>query len=87
MLLAGLNIFIDYPVCLVFIYSGAPVQTKIEMSSLATKHVINPDELSFPIGLPADWQSPFRPLYSNQAERLYLWHNSCFIFLFDILLH
>jgi hypothetical protein len=50
---------------------------KIEVSSLAPKHVINSGELRLPI----------RPLYSNQAKRLYLRHNSCFIFLFDILLH
>jgi hypothetical protein len=60
---------------------------EIEASSLATKHIINPGELRFPIGLPTDWQSPIGLLCSNQAEWLHLWHNSRFIFLFGILFH
>jgi hypothetical protein len=60
---------------------------KIELSSLAPEHVINPSELRFLIGLSADWQSPIRPLCSNQVERLSLRHNNCFIFLFGFLLH
>jgi hypothetical protein len=38
---------------------------KIEVSSLAPEHVINPDELRFLIGLPTDWQSPIEPLCST----------------------
>jgi hypothetical protein len=66
-----------YSAYLVFDLQWAPGSGKIEVSSLAPEHVINSGELQLPIG----------PLYSNQAERLYLRHNSCFIFLFDILLH
>jgi hypothetical protein len=60
---------------------------KIDVSSLASEHIINPDELRFPIELPADWQSPIKPLCSNQVERLPLRHNNCLIFLFGFLLH
>jgi hypothetical protein len=60
---------------------------EIEVSSLAPKHIINPGELKFPIGLPTDWQSPIGPLCLNQAEWLHHRHNSGFIFLFDILFH
>jgi hypothetical protein len=63
-----------------------PGPRKIEVSSLAPEHVINHGELQLPIRLSADWQSPIGPL-SNQAKWLHLRHNSCFIFLFDILLH
>jgi hypothetical protein len=69
------------------IFSGPLVQANIEVSSLALEHVINPGELWFPIGLSADWQSLIRPFCSNQAKRLHLQHNNCFIFLFVILLH
>jgi hypothetical protein len=77
MLLAGPNIFIGYSVCLIFDLQWAPGLGKIKVSSLAPEHIINPGELQFPIG----------PLCSNQAERLHLRHNSCFIFPFSILLH
>jgi hypothetical protein len=87
MLLVGPNIFIDYSVCLIFDFKWTPNSEKIEISSLAPEYVINPGELRFPIRLPADWQSLIGPLCSNQAERLHLRHNSCFIFLFGILLH
>jgi hypothetical protein len=70
-----------------YLVSPPPGLEKIEILSLAPEHIINPDELQFLIGLPTDWQSLIEPLYSNQAERLHLRHNSCFIFLFDVLLH
>jgi hypothetical protein len=87
MLLAGLNIFMGYSVCLIFDLQWAPGSGKIEVSLLAPEHIINSGEFWFSIGLLADWQSPIGPLCSNQAERLHLQHNSCFIFLFGILLH
>jgi hypothetical protein len=80
MLLARSNIFMEYFVYLVFDLQWAPDLEKIEISSLAPEHVINPGELRFSIGLPANWQSSIGPLCSNQAERLHLRHNSCFIF-------
>jgi hypothetical protein len=54
MLLAGLNIFMSYSVCLVFDLQWAPDSRKIKESSLLPGHVINPGELQFQIGLPAD---------------------------------
>jgi hypothetical protein len=88
--------FLCYLLCLIFswvvlcgwsfIFSASGPE-KIEVSSLAPKHIINPDELWFLIGLPTDWQSPIGPLCSNQAEWLHLRHSSCIIFLFSILLH
>jgi hypothetical protein len=68
MLLAGLNIFMSYFVCLIFDLQRVPGSGKIEVSSLAPKHIINPGELQFQIGLPADWQSSIEPLCLNQAE-------------------
>jgi hypothetical protein len=53
------------------IFSGPLVWTKIEVSSLAPEYAIKPDELQFPIGLPVDWQSLIRCLYSDQADQLY----------------
>jgi hypothetical protein len=70
-----------------FTFSGPWVQTKIEELLPAPEHIINPDKLRFLIRLPADWQSPIGPLYSDQADRLHIRHNSCFIFLFDFLHH
>jgi hypothetical protein len=87
MVLTGLNIFMGYSICLVFTLQWAPHSGKIEVSSLAPEHIINPGELRFSIGLLADWQSLIGPLCLNQAERLHLRHNSYFIFLFGILLH
>jgi hypothetical protein len=87
MLLAGPNIFMGYFACLVLDLQWTNGSRKIKVSSLAPKHVIIPGELRFPIGLPVDWQSLIGPLCSNQAEQLHIWHNSCFIFLFDILLY
>jgi hypothetical protein len=54
MMFVGPNIFMDYFACLVFDFQWAPIQAKIEVSSLAPEHVIKPCELLFPIGLPAD---------------------------------
>jgi hypothetical protein len=70
-----------------FIFSGPLVQAKIETSSLAPKHVINPSILRFSIRLSTDWQSLIGPLCSDQADQFYLRYNSCFIFLFDFLHH
>jgi hypothetical protein len=77
----------DYSAYLVFDLQWAPDSGKVEVSSVAPEYVINPGELRFPIGIPADWQSLIRPLCSNQAGRLHLRHNSDCIFLFSILLH
>jgi hypothetical protein len=71
MLFVGHNIFMDCSVCLVFDLRWAPIQTKIEVLSLASEHVIKPDELRFLTGLPADWQSPIRHLCSDQADQLH----------------
>jgi hypothetical protein len=87
MLFAGPNIFMGYSVYLVFDLQWVPGSGKIEVSSLAPEHVINHGKFRFSIGLPADWQSPIGPLYSNQVERLHLRPNSCFIFMFGFLLH
>jgi hypothetical protein len=54
MLLAGSNIFMGYTVCLVFDLQWVLGLEKIEVSSLAHEHVINPGELQFLIGLPAN---------------------------------
>jgi hypothetical protein len=54
MLLVGPYIFMCCPAYLVFDLQWAPSSGKIEVSSLAPEHVINPGELQFPIGLPAD---------------------------------
>jgi hypothetical protein len=54
MLLVGLNIFMGYSACLVFDLQWALVRAKIEVSSLAPKHVIKLDELRFLIELPTD---------------------------------
>jgi hypothetical protein len=62
------NIFMDCSAWLIIHIYWGPGPEKIEVSSLAPKHVINPGELRFSIGLPADWQSPIGPLCSNQAE-------------------
>jgi hypothetical protein len=53
------------------IFSGPLVWEKIEVLSLALKHIIKPNEPQFP--LPVDWQSPIGRLCSDQAD-------SCFIF-------
>jgi hypothetical protein len=80
MLLVGPNIIMGYRAYLIFDLQGDPIQAKFDVSSLAPEHIINSDELQFLIGLPADWQSPIGCLCSDQAD-------SCFIFLFGILLH
>jgi hypothetical protein len=55
MLLVGPNIFIGYSTCLVFDHQwGPPIQTKIEVLSLATEYTIKLDKLQFLIGLPVD---------------------------------
>jgi hypothetical protein len=71
MLLARPNIFMGCPACLVFDHQWAPVHAKCEVSSLALEHAIKPGELRFPIGLPADWQSPIGHLCSDQADQLH----------------
>jgi hypothetical protein len=50
MLLVRLNIFMGYSGCLVFDLQCARI--KIEVSSLASEHVIKPGELRFLIRLP-----------------------------------
>jgi hypothetical protein len=72
MMLVVPNIFMDYSTWLILRLLWASGTEKIEISSLASEHVINPGELRFSIGLPADWQSPIEPLCSNQAKRLHL---------------
>jgi hypothetical protein len=52
-------------------FSGPLVQAKIEVSSLAPKHIIKTGELRFLIRLPADWQSPIGRLHSNQVDQLH----------------
>jgi hypothetical protein len=54
MLLAGPNIFMGYFACLVLDLQWTNGSGKIKVSSLAPKHIINPGELRFPIGLPVD---------------------------------
>jgi hypothetical protein len=44
----------DCSACLVFDLQWAPNSEKIEMSSLASEHVIKPGELQFPIRLPVN---------------------------------
>jgi hypothetical protein len=53
------------------IFSGPLVWAKIDVSLLAPKHIINLDELQFPIGLPVDWKSSIERLCSDQADQLY----------------
>jgi hypothetical protein len=65
------NISMGCSAFLVFDLQWAPVQAKIEVSSLAPENVIKPDELQFPIGILVDWQSPIGCLCSNQADRLH----------------
>jgi hypothetical protein len=52
MLLVRLNIFMGYSGCLVFDLQCVLVRIKIEVSSLASEHVIKPGELRFLIRLP-----------------------------------
>jgi hypothetical protein len=72
MLLVGPNLFMSWSGCLIFDIQCPLVQVKIEVSSLASEHVIKPDELRFPIGLPVDWKSPIERLRSNQVDQLSL---------------
>jgi hypothetical protein len=58
MLLVGFNIFMGCPACLAFDLQWAPSSRKIDVSSLASQHVIKPGKLWFSIGLLVDWQSP-----------------------------
>jgi hypothetical protein len=69
------------------IFNRPSVRVKIEMSLLTLESIIKPGELWFSIGLSPDWQSQIGPLCSNQVDQFHLRYNSCFIFLFGILLH
>jgi outer membrane protein assembly factor BamA len=48
------------------------VQVKIDVSSLASEHVIKFVELRFSIGLPVNWKSPIGRLRLNQVDQLSL---------------
>jgi hypothetical protein len=72
MLLVGPNIFMCWSDCLVFDIQCPLVRVKIEVSSLASKHVIKPGGLRFPIGLQVDCKSPIERLRSNQTDQLFL---------------
>jgi hypothetical protein len=61
----------DCSAYLVFNFQYPLVQAKIEVSSLAPKHIIKPCELWFLIGLPVDWQSPIGRLCSDQPDQLH----------------